>query len=285
MKSFFCKILTIGRSIAELRISVYAGNATFFILLSLFPGIMALLSAVHYLPATIKDVQDFLTTITPAPIHDFMDALFAGLRTVNTAAILSVTAVGAILSVTRAMVGIMNGLDVVYRCPKSRPLLQKWSIGFLGAVLLFISILAILLLQVFGDTLYSFALSHDRSYANFIVSLLHMRWLFSFGFLTLVFCLFYTILPQKQHRPTENLPGALVSTFGWLIYSALFGFYVDNFSNYANLYGSLTAIVVTMLWLYFCLNLIFYGGLLNYILIEVPHPLQQLRRYFRNGRS
>jgi len=282
VKRFIQKVIAVGRSIAELQIAVYAGNATFFILLSLFPGVMALLAAVHYLPATVKDVQDFLVTITPMPIHDFMDAVFTGLRSINPAAVLSVTAVGTILSVTRAVVGIMNGLDVVYRSSTRRPLVQKWSIGFLGAALLFVSIIGTLLLQVFGDGLYAFALSHDRAYARLILSLLRLRWLFSIGFLTLVFCLFYTVLPQRHQHFSSNLPGALFSTAGWLIYSALFGFYVDNFSNYANLYGSLTAIVVTMLWLYFCLNLIFYGGLLNYILNEVPHPLRQIRRYFRN---
>lgn len=282
MKRYFSKFIAIGRSISELQIAVYAGNATFFILLSLFPGIMALLSAVHYLPATIRDVQDFLVTITPAPIHAFMDTVFAGLRSINPRTVLSLTALGTILSVTRAMVGIMNGLDVVYRCAKKRSLVQKWSIGFLGAALLFVSILGTLLLQVFGDSLYTLALAHNRSYAKLILSILRMRWLFSIGFLTLVFCLFYTVLPQSHPPFVSNLPGALFSTAGWIIYSALFGFYVDNFSNYANLYGSLTAVVVTMLWLYFCLNLIFYGGLLNYVLAEVPHPLRQLKRYFRN---
>ena len=105
---------------------------------------------------------------------------------------------------------------------------------------------------------------------------------FLMGFLVLVFCLFYTVLPIRRLRFAQNVPGAVLAALGWMVYSVLFSYYVENFSNYANIYGSLTAVVITMLWMYFCMNLIFYGGLFNYILAEVPHPLKQLKNYYRS---
>jgi membrane protein len=59
------------------------------------------------------------------------------------------------------------------------------------------------------------------------------------------------------------LPVAFLASSGWLIFSHLFSIYVENFSNYATVYGSVYAMAVSMLWLYFCISIVFYGGLLN----------------------
>lgn len=282
LKDFYFKIRNIFRGIAKLHIPVYSANAAFFVLLSLFPAAIALLSALQYLPATIRDLEEFIEAMTPAPIHSLMDDFIKSLKPGSNMTVLSVSAIGTVWSITRAMVSIMNGLDVVYQTPRHRPLLQKWGIGLFSALLFFVCILATLLLQVFGGSLYNMALDAGWKHADVVFSALRLRWPFTIGFLVLVFALFYTILPCRRQRFVRNLPGAVFATVGWLLYSALFGFYVENFSNYANVYGSLTAVIITMLWMYFCMNLIFYGGLLNYILDEVPHPLKQLRRYFRS---
>ena len=281
MERIWKKTLIAFRDISKLHISVYSANAAFFVLLSLFPAAIALLSALQYLPATISDLESFLETITPEPVYALLDDITLQLRSGSSVTILSVSAIGTIWSVTRAVVSIMNGLDVVYRSPGSYPLLHKWGLSLFCAILFFICILATLLLQVFGSSLYEMAIHTGRKHADLFFSLLRLRWPFTIGFLILVFCLFYTTLPRRRLRFAQNIPGAVLATFGWIVYSELFGFYVENFSNYANVYGSLTAVVITMLWMYFCMNLIFYGGLFNYILSEVPHPLKQLIAYYR----
>ena len=280
MKRYFNKIAEIGRSLSELHIAVYAGNAVFFIVLSLLPAAMVLLTAVQYLPVSSEDFLMLLQSVTPTPIHEMVEEIIEGIPLASSVTILSVSAVGTLWSITRAMMSIVNGLDVVYRAPKRRPYVQKVSISFLGAVLLFICILATLLLQVFGTSIYEAFLRRGWG-VGLLLTAMRVRWPFTLAFLTLVFCLFYTVLPYSRQNFLKNLPGAVFATLGWHMYSLLYGFYVENFSHYANIYGSLTAVVITLLWLYFCVNLIFYGGLINYIRSEVPHPFRQLRDYFR----
>ncbi len=282
MKQAWNKTKSVVRDISRLHIPVFSANAAFFVLLSLFPAAIALLSALQYLPATISDLEDFLKTIAPAPVYSLLGDVTLRLHTAGSVTVLSVSAAGTVWSITRAMVSIMNGLDVVYRSPGSRPLLRKWGISLFSALLFFVSILATLLLQVFGSSLYDMAVGAGWKHADVVFSVLRLRWPFTIGFLVLVFCLFYTVLPRRRLRFAQNVPGAVLAALGWIVYSVLFGYYVENFSNYANVYGSLTAVVITMLWMYFCMNLIFYGGLFNYILAEVPHPLKQLKNYYRS---
>jgi membrane protein len=50
---------------------------------------------------------------------------------------------------------------------------------------------------------------------------------------------------------------------GWLIFSDLYSIYVERFSGYGNLYGSVYAVALSMLWLYCCMSILFFGGALN----------------------
>ena len=51
-------------------------------------------------------------------------------------------------------------------------------------------------------------------------------------------------------------------------FSALFSLYVDNFNRYTNIYGSVYAVALAMLWLYMCVSIVFYGAVLNRLLKE-----------------
>ena len=78
-----------------------------------------------------------------------------------------------------------------------------------------------------------------------------------------VFIAMYTVLPNRKNRIRDTLPGALLGSAGWLIFSDLFSIYVEHFSDYTNIYGSVYAVALSMLWLYFCICIVFYGGVLN----------------------
>ena len=83
--------------------------------------------------------------------------------------------------------------------------------------------------------------------------------------LVLFFEMVYIAVPDRKSGIIEELPGALISAVGWIGFSYLYSFYIDNFSNYANIYGSLTAVVLMMLWLYFCMYIMLFGAEVNVI--------------------
>jgi len=80
---------------------------------------------------------------------------------------------------------------------------------------------------------------------------------------TALFTAMYAALPNKQNPPGECVPGAVLASVGWQGFSAVFSLYVDNFRKYANIYGSVYAVALSMLWLYCCLSIIFYSAALN----------------------
>ena len=76
----------------------------------------------------------------------------------------------------------------------------------------------------------------------------------------------FTVLPNERKRVGESLPGALLASIGWQIFTNLYSVYSQRFAAYARIYGSVYVVALGMLWLYFCICIVFYGGVLNKIL-------------------
>ena len=76
----------------------------------------------------------------------------------------------------------------------------------------------------------------------------------------------YKFLPNRRDKFRYQLPGAMFSAVGWMIISWIFSVYLDVFKGFSSMYGSLTTIVLIMLWMYFCMYCILLGGELNVLL-------------------
>ena len=80
---------------------------------------------------------------------------------------------------------------------------------------------------------------------------------------TALFCGMFMVLPSRGNGFTQSLPGAMLASGGWLVFSHLYSAYVTYFSGYANVFGSVYAVAMSMLWLYICLCILFFAGAWN----------------------
>ena len=96
--------------------------------------------------------------------------------------------------------------------------------------------------------------------------MISFRGLLAITLFLFAFVLLYTIVPSSKQNPWQQLPGALFAAICWLLFSFGFSLYFSNFSNYSYMYGSLAAVVLLMLWLYFCICILFIGAEINTLL-------------------
>ena len=81
---------------------------------------------------------------------------------------------------------------------------------------------------------------------------------------TALFSGMFMVLPSGGNRFLSSVPGALLASVGWMIFSDLYSWYMTSFTGYANIFGSVYAVALSMLWLYICMRIVFFGGSLNY---------------------
>jgi membrane protein len=119
---------------------------------------------------------------------------------------------------------------------------------------------------VFGNQLFLWIQGKIPVLSELALFIISIRTIVGLCLLTLFFLLLYVVIPNRKTRVFQELPGAFISAVGWMGFSYLFSYYVDNMGNYTNTYGSLTAVVIFMLWFYFCMYILFIGAEINVVL-------------------
>lgn len=247
------------------EVTVYAAQASFFIVIAIFPFIMLLLTLIQLIPGINKsDLLAILVAVMPDMLDSLMVGIVDDLYTKSPATIVSITAITALWSAARGMLGIERGLNRVYESPQKRGYVIRRLICAGYTILFIIACIGSLLVLVLGTSIQRFIVKWLPMISHFTGYLLSLRPLVALWLLIVIFTGLYTYVPVRKHSLRSQVPGALFSTVGWIIFSYLFSIYFSNFSNYSYMYGSLTAIVVMMLWLYICICILLIGAEINY---------------------
>ena len=184
------------------------------------------------------------------------------------ATILSVTALTALWSAARGMMSMERGMNRIYGTLEKRNyILRRLVCSFYTLIFMVVCIVSLVLL-VFGSAIQNTFIRMFPLLKTITRHLISFRSLLAAVLFLFTFVGLYTILPKKKQNPWNQIPGAVFTAIGWLLYSYLFSLYFTNFSNFSYMYGSLTAIVLLMLWLYFCICILFIGAEINCYLEE-----------------
>lgn len=247
-------------------VSAYAAQAAFFVVISVFPLVMLLLTLVKYLPYFSDGVPMIQFDMFPHDLNEFATNALEEIVNKSSNAVLSISAVTALWSASKGVYSIFQGLTSVYSVKDTRDWFTMRLLSMLYTVLFLIMLILALGFLVFGNSIYH-AMINFLPFAADKVTIISrgIKWLLGFGVLVLFFEVMYIAVPDRKSGIIEELPGALVSAVGWIGFSYLYSFYIENFSNYANVYGSLTAVVLLMLWLYFCMYIMLFGAEVNVI--------------------
>lgn len=275
----FKKLKTAAGYFAGFDISTLAAGTSFFMILSIFPLLMLVLSLLRYLPWTLQDLLNMLSTVLPDPLMGTVGALMRELYTSNLLAVVSVTVLVALWSASRGVFGIINGINTILGADEHRSYVRRRLTAILYTFLMIIALFLTLGLQVFGRTLLAIIDRHDIRILEAIAQLIHQRNLFTTALLTLLFTAIYAFFPAKHIRLRHVLLPALLTAVGWLAFSYLFSIYVD-YGGGSRFYGSMTTVILGMLWLYICMYMLFLGGVLSRLAVEGHLSCKSLKQFF-----
>ena len=264
------KLRQAAKDIAGLHIPIHAANTAFFIILSAFPALVLLLSLLRYTQLHIQDLLDLLEGVIPAALLPEAEQLIISTYRSTSGTVVGLSAATALWSASRGIYGLLTGLNAIYGVSENRGYLHTRFISVVYTFLFILVLLLTLVLHVFGTTLLGLLSQSASPFLRFLTGVVDLRF---FLLLFLQVCLFtamFMALPNRRNDLSSSLPGALLAAIGWQVFSALYSVYVDYFPTYTNIYGSVYAIALSMLWLYFCILILFYGGLLNRYLLEKP---------------
>lgn len=245
------------------HVSAYAAQSAFFIILSAVPFLMLLLILLKYVPLETETLIDNIGDFFPADTGKFIIYIIQEINTKTSGTVLSITIIALLWSSGKGILSLSRGMNSIYGIKETRNYVLLRIISTIYTLIFAFMIIFTLVVLVFGNRIYLWICEKLPFLNDVAAFLISIRTISAMAILTLFFLIFYKVLPNKKVSFYHQLPGAVFSGLGWMITSYIFSIYVDFSSGLSNMYGSLTSIIVTMLWLYFCMNIFFLGAELN----------------------
>lgn len=254
--------------IIRLRIPLYASHAGFFIILAVFPALVLLMSLLRYTGLEVRNLAEILDGIVPEALLPMAKRLIITTYQSTSGTVISISALATLWSAGRGIHGLSTGLNSIYDVEENRGYLYTRLMSVVYTVLFLLVLLLTLVLHVFGTSLLSWIAIAESPIFGFLEDVVDLRFFLLLGVQTALFAAMFMVLPNKRNKFMDSLPGALLASSGWLIFSDIYSIYVERVAGLSNIYGSVYAVALSMLWLYVCVCLVFYGGALNHWLMD-----------------
>ncbi len=254
-------------NIQSMQIPVYAANACYFLAIAIFPALLLILASLRYTALSATDLIHLLEGLLPGALMGAAESLIVSTYYNSSTALVSVSAVAALWSASRGIYGILTGLNNIYGVREDRSWLQTrlLSVGYTFVFL--ILVVVTLVVEVFGQSVIERISIPRGPLMGLLDRIIDWRSIWLLVVQTLTFTLIYMVLPNRRNRFFRSLPGAIVAAVGWQAFSSVFSVYVERMlDSYTNIYGSVYTVALGLLWLYCCMCILLFGGMLNRVL-------------------
>lgn len=246
------------------HVSAFAAQAAFFILMSFVPFLMLLLPLVTYVSITKDMVVEMILQVMP-DAGDFRSFLLSIIQEVydKSTAVVPISAIFTLWSAGKGLQGLTNGVNAIYHVKETRNYVVTRIRSALYTLVFILAVIGSLILLVFGNSIQKFLTRYIPALARVTAYIIGMRTAVSLIVLALIFLMVYKFLPNRKTSFRSQVPGAVISAVAWSLFSLGFSVYLDYYDGFSNMYGSLTTIILILLWLYFCMYIVLIGAEIN----------------------
>lgn len=261
LRKAFAFINDFSEEMRSKNINSFAASITFFIFLSLVPMLVLICTIIPYTPLTEENLMTAVAEVIPEVMNPLAQSLIAEVYD-KSAGVLSVAAIATLWTAGKGVMALIQGLNAINGVEERRNYLVVRIVSSLYTLLMLVAVLLSLFVMVFGNKLVEVALRKVPTLQLVVSAIMRFRFVFGWILLTLLFSAIYAYLPNKKLHFREQIPGAIFSAVLWSIFSWGFSIYIEVFNSYS-IYGSLSLLVIVMLWMYFCMYIILVGAFLN----------------------
>lgn len=276
MYKLYAVIRDFIKQMSKENIGAFSANAAFFIFLSLIPMLIMICTIIPYTPLTEETLISAITDITPDAFNTVLISLVSQVYD-KSAGILSIAAITTVWSAGKGVLALIRGLNAINDVEEERNYFILRIVASIYTVIVMVMLILLLIISVFGNVLVELIIKYVPHITLLFDVIFNLRFLFVWVILTFLLTLIYAYMPSKNRKFFYQIPGAACSAVVWSVFSWIFAAYVDS-ANGVTAYGTLSIIILIMLWLYFGIYIIMIGAYLNRYFFPLYHVLYKRRK-------
>jgi len=254
-----------------------AAQLAYYLILALFPFILVLVSLMGTFgsPELASTVLDYFRQVMPEDVYKLIKTYTSAIISGNRPApyLFSFGILFTLWSASGAFAALINALNRAYDVQETRPFWKVRGMAILMTLGLSVLILVGVLLLVVGGPIGEAIAGVFGLGELFELVWNIVRWPVALFFMVFTVALLYYFAPDVNQPFRWITPGGLIGVLLWVLASAGFNFYVDNFGSYDKTYGSIGVVIILLLYLYISSLTILFGATLNAILVRMKEEI------------
>lgn len=252
-----------ARKVSDDSLTAYAAQTTFFVLLSFFPFMMLLIMIASRFSFARTNVVYYLLDIAPSQLKTYILYIVDEIMYSNSNSFTIITAVVSLWSAGKGIQALTYGLDKIYDVERKKNFFIVRLFSALYTLVFILLCFLIMILHIFGKQIAIKIIELRPSLANATILILSLKSAFTFIIIFVFLLLMYYQLPGRKGKVRHEIMGASLAALGWMLMTKLFSFYIQHISSVSKMYGSLTSIILIIIWLYIGMQIVLYGAEIN----------------------
>ena len=256
-----------------------AAVLAYYLTLAIFPAMIALLAVTPYLPIARVDqaIIDLMREALPTSAADMFAGVVQQVTSERRGGLLTLGVAAAYWSASNGMYAVMRQLNAAFNVKEARPFVRARATALLLSLLFGVLVLGGFSLIVLGGVIQAWIGDRFGFSALLLGFFVVFRWVVIVLSLMLAISLIYYLAPNRANPFRLVTAGSVAATTSLVVASYVFSLYTSHFGNYSNVYGSIGAMVLLMLWLYIAGFVILVGAEVDEVLEQGPDPVERRR--------
>lgn len=259
IKNYISRIITIIRKPV---MSILPGQLAFSFVTAIIPIIALIGIIASMFSMSLNSIIDFISDTFPKAVSDLLLPLISG-RGFDLSVLMFLIA--AIWLASTGSYAVITAADVVYNVKQERTIAKRVK-SIIMTIFLIALILFMVLIPAFGDTIVNL-IANLKIFANINDEILMIYYILkyplSFIFVYFTIKIIYTIAPNKDIKSKSVTRGSVFTTIVWLIASQIYSYWVSNVIHYDIFYGSISNIIILLIWVYILAYIFVIGLIIN----------------------
>ena len=269
--SFFDLIEMYISGILKGALTARAGSISFSFFMAIFPFLLFILNLIPFIPINNFDsiLLNFIEILVPADSQGFFSQIFQDIQNKPRGGLLSSVFILSIILTANGVSAIFSGFEESYHIEFSRNFFKQYLYSVGVAILLAFTLLLAVIFAVYFEI---YIYNNIKQLLQNTLDWIRLGQTFFYVILTyLSVSILYYFGTIEGRKSKFFSPGALMTTFLIMLTTWLFGIYIENFSTYNQLYGSIGALLVFMLYIWLNSNVLLLGFELNATLMRLKN--------------
>ena len=253
------------KGLQEGAITTRASSLAFNFFLAFFPSIIVFFTLIPYIPIDgfQQTLMEIISNVLPPSTNSATFSTLEDIINNQRGGLLSIGFILALYFSTNGMSSLIQAFNSSYHIRENESIIKHQMLSILLTIVISALVFLTIILIIFGKATIIYMIDYQLINENKLVLLNTAKWVILIFMLFLGITTIFNLGPAIKSKIKIFSPGAILATLFIILTSIVFSYYIDNFSQYNKIYGSIGTLIIILLWIYFNAIFLLIGFELN----------------------